>query len=122
MTSSSKARPANRTAWFIILAALLLSLFVGSFADRSEVETGSPALAQSESQQVEAQQPVKVAAPTPARTYHAEETSQQAGAMGFWILFSLWAVLLSAGLAPRLLQALRRSSEHELASGRLTLR
>jgi hypothetical protein len=118
-SSSEKARPAHRAAWFIILAALFLALLSGSLADRG---ADKPIVSvQGQAQQIEAHAE-KVAAQVHPRTYHAEETSHRAGAIGFWILFSLWAVLLAAGLAPRLVQAVRRAGEQELSSGRLTFR
>jgi hypothetical protein len=42
------------------------------------------------------------------RAYHpAFETSNSAGALGFWMLFSLCGLFLSAGLAPALFRTLR---------------
>jgi hypothetical protein len=122
MTSGSeKARPAHRTAWFIILAALLLAFVSGSMAEQAPVE-------RSEAVEVQERAAPEVAAKASERTeaavrpYHAEETSQEAGAFGFWLLFSLWAVLLLAGVTPRLLQILRRSGAQDLRNGRLTVR
>jgi hypothetical protein len=120
MTSSSeKARPAHRTACFIILAALLLAIVSNFIPDGRE----APAAVTASPSAVAQQAPKRPVEPqAPVRNYHAEETSNKAGAFGFWLLFSLWAVLLAAGLAPRLLKTGRGSSEQKLPNGRLTVR
>ena len=51
------------------------------------------------------------AAPHQVRRYQPGfETSDSAGALGFWILVSLCALLLSAAAAPSLLQRVRRGN------------
>jgi len=121
-SSSEKARPAHRTAWFIILAALLLAIISGTIWDGTATPAGSaPAAATQAAPKQQAPERAQEAQ-DPPRSYHAEETSHRAGAFGFWLLFSLWAVMLSAGLAPRLLKVRRRADEQKLPNGRLTVR
>jgi len=122
-SSSEKARPANRTAWFIIAAALLVAVLFGMTLERANALADRAPVAEA---QVQPGATVRKADQTSVqaqvRPYHAEETSHQAGALGFWILFSLWAVLLSAGVAPRLLRTARRLRLHGLCRRRLTTR
>ena len=122
--SSSERRPADRAAGssIIIFLALLLaglSATMPGFADRAERRTvpiataTAPAqpqahrsLARGEHRPVELLAPVDQGAD--ARSYHPSfETSDSAGTLGFWILISLCAALLTAGFAPWLVQWLR---------------
>ncbi len=126
--SSSERRLGNRPAVnaIIIFVALLLAALSGSmpkaadFPGQRGVEESISAVsfAQPEASpvlDVDGFHPRSAAMPAPhqaqTRSYHPSfETSNSAGALGFWILISLCAALLTAGFAPWLLQWLRRGS------------
>lgn len=118
--SSAETRPVQRAAGnaIVILFALLLAVLSmtvpDSFGSKSEP---SPAAAANAST---GEAPIEVTAPQKTslflsdgngvqqRAYHPSfETSDSAGALGFWMLVSLCGLFLSAGLAPALFGTLR---------------
>lgn len=123
--SSSECRPANRAAGhliIILLALLLAGISAGmprsaDSAPKGEVEqralTAPVALGQAAPADAKlhhrGHRPASAGSEIHARSYHLSfETSDSAGALGFWILSSLCAALLMGGFAPWLAQWVRR--------------
>jgi hypothetical protein len=122
---SAAPRPGNRAASsaLIIFLALLLASMSAAMPKLSESRWGGEVSrttvaapsGQTIGQQMQAQRAVARGLFVPAashgttRSYHPTfQTSDSAGALGFWILISLCAVLLTAAIAPRLIHWLRR--------------
>lgn len=114
---SLEAHPGNRAAGnfiLIMLAVLLaaLSTTIGSGVEQSvRQQPAFHSAVTAKTDVASAPRGLFVVEPAShqARRYHpAFETSDSAGALGFWILMSLFGLLLGAAAAPGLIQKLRK--------------
>jgi hypothetical protein len=116
MRSSVEARPAIRAAGnsVLVLLALCLALLSREMGSRDEARqqrlaTHSAAAVRAQSAAEPRRLFVPESSSRESRRHHRTfQTSSSAGALGFWILISLLALLLGGAGAPVLIQRLRK--------------